>query len=75
MKDGIGNLKDGSANVAGGVDVLLENNKTSQTDLQQAVEKQLGAYLKANPDAKKDANMQGFLATINSLNKVATDEK
>ncbi|MBU3110534.1 YhgE/Pip domain-containing protein [Clostridium lacusfryxellense] len=74
MKGGIGNLKDASASVAGGVDVLLKNNKTSQTDLQQAVEKQLGAYLDANPDAKNDANMQGFLATINSLNKVATDK-
>ena len=74
MKPGISAIKDGSAKVAGGVDVLLDNTKKSQTSLGQAVQDQLGAYLKANPDAMKDVNMQGFLSTLNSLNKEATDE-
>ncbi|HEY8891642.1 MAG TPA: YhgE/Pip domain-containing protein [Clostridium sp.] len=74
MKVGISGLKDGSLKVATGVDVLVDNTKKSQTSLQQAVDSQLEAYLKANPDARKDANMQGFLSTLASLNKAFTDE-
>lgn len=75
MKTGISSLEEGSLKVAGGVDVLLENSKKSQIALQQAVEDKLGAYLKANPKALEDANMQSFLSTLDSLNKAATDEK
>ncbi|MGH4051741.1 MAG: YhgE/Pip domain-containing protein [Clostridium sp.] len=73
MKDGISNLKIASANVAGGVDALVDNSKTSQTGLKQAQD-QIGAFLEANPDAKNDVNMQGALATINSLNNAATNK-
>lgn len=75
MKTGITALKDGSVKVAGGVDALLENSKKSQIALQQAVDAQLGAYLKAHPEAMKDTNMQSFLATLDTLNKASTDEK
>jgi putative membrane protein len=75
MKTGITAIKDGSFKVAGGVDALLDNSKKSQTALQQAVDAQLGAYLKAHPEAMQDINMKGFLATIDSLNKASADEK
>jgi len=73
MKPGITALKDGSLQVAGGVDALIDNTKKSQMALQQAVTAQLGAYLAANPVAMKDPNMQGFLATLDTLNKASTD--
>lgn len=75
MKKGMSDLTGGSAQVAGGVDILLNNSKTSQVALQQAVDTKLKAYLKANPEAMKDANMQSFVSTLDSLNKTATDEK
>ncbi|MGH4122847.1 MAG: YhgE/Pip family protein [Clostridium sp.] len=75
MKPGITSLKDGSGKVAGGVDVLLANSKKSQVALKQGVDAQLGAYLKAHPEAMKDPNMQGFLSTLSALNKTSTDEK
>lgn len=75
MKTGITAIKDGSLQVAGGVDALLDNSKKSQAALQQAIDAQLGAYLKAHPEAMQDANMKGFLATLDSLNKASTDEK
>lgn len=75
MKTGITAIKDGSLKVAGGVDALLDNSKKSQTALNQAVDAQLGAYLKAHPEAMQDTNMQGFLSTLSSLSKASTDEK
>jgi len=75
MKKGMSEITAGSAQVAGGVDVLLNNSKTSQVALQQAVDTKLKAYLKDNPKAMEDANMQSFVSTLNSLNKTATDEK
>lgn len=75
MEKGIGALMDGSLKVSTGVDALLDNNKKSQAALAQALDKQLGEYLKAHPEAKQDVNMQNFLATISSLNKASTDEK
>jgi putative membrane protein len=75
MKPGIIALKDGSAKVAGGVDVLLDNSKKSQAVLKHGVDGQLGAYLNAHPEAMNDPNMQGFLATLDALNSVSTDEK
>ncbi|MBU3190099.1 YhgE/Pip domain-containing protein [Clostridium bowmanii] len=75
MKPGITSLKDGSEKVAGGVDVLIDNSKKSQASLKQGVDDQLGAYLKAHPEAMKDPNMQGFLATLGALNKISGDEK
>ncbi|MGV8981205.1 YhgE/Pip domain-containing protein [Clostridium sp.] len=75
MKPGIISLKDGSAKVAGGVDVLIDNSKKSQASLKQGVDDQLGAYLKAHPEAMKDPNMQGFLATLGELNKISGDDK
>ena len=75
MKKGMSDITAGSAQVAGGVDVLLNNSKTSQVALQQAVATKLKAYLKDNPEAMKDANMQSFVSTLNSLNEASTDEK
>ena len=75
MKPGITSLKDGSAKVASGVDVLIDNSKKSQASLKQGVDDQLGAYLEANPEARKDPNMQGFLATLSALNKISGDDK
>ena len=75
MKPGITSLKDGSAKVASGVDVLIDNSKKSQASLKKGVDDQLGAYLKAYPDAMKDPNMQGFLATLSALNEASGDEK
>ncbi|MBU3091110.1 YhgE/Pip domain-containing protein [Clostridium sp. CF011] len=73
MKDSMSDLSVGSAKVAGGVDVLLDNSKKSQMALQQANEK-LEAFLQANPDAMDNANMQVVSATLTALNKNATDE-
>jgi len=73
MKDGISAIKSSSADVAGGVDIVINNSKTSQVALKQAQD-QIGAFLEANPDAKNDANMKDALATINSLNNAATDK-
>ncbi|MBW9148673.1 YhgE/Pip domain-containing protein [Clostridium sp. CM028] len=73
MKDSMSDLSVGSAKVAGGVDGLVDNSKKSQVALQQANEK-LEAYFKDHPEAKDNANMQGVSATLNALNKNATDE-
>ncbi|MCB2294625.1 YhgE/Pip domain-containing protein [Clostridium algoriphilum] len=75
IKKGMSDLTEGSAQVAGGVDVLLNNSKKSQVALQQAVDTKFRAYLKANPKAMDDPNMQGFVSALDSLNKTATDEK
>ena len=75
IKTGMSDLTAGSSQVAGGVDVLLKNSKTSQTSLQQAVDTKLKAYFKDNPEAMKDANMQSFVSTLNSLNEASTDQK
>lgn len=75
MKTGIAAIKEGSLKVAGGIDALLDDSKKSQIALNQAVDAQLGAYLKAHPEAMKDADMQAFLSTLSSLTKASADEK
>ena len=73
MEKGMGELESVSEKVAVGVDGLVDTSKQSQEALQQANEN-LKAYVAANPNAKKDENMQVALATLNALNKAATDE-
>lgn len=56
-------LKDGTAGVESGVNDLIN----SSTQAQQAIAQSLQAYLAANPDAKKDLNMQKLLGTLQAM--------
>lgn len=70
---GADSLKNGASLVSAGVDSLITQVNTSQATLKNAVNTQLAAFLKSNPAALGDSNMQKFLATLNAINTAASD--